>query len=193
MSNAFQETVQAFIIAQVLGVIIIIVCALIPHMRTKTRMLLWYIVVNVLQILQFWLLAARTGMLTIIAMAIRSIVLFAFSKNGKRAPVWVLLVLITLHLSAGIVAWEDWRSIFMMMAVVNVYALWQENLTIVRIAAIITSIGIGMYSLLSGAYTGAVNECIIIVSASLSLWRYRSLNQAGFRSQPPDPPPPVEE
>ena len=164
---------MTFIIVQIMGVVIIIACAIMPHMKTKSALLLCNMVANFLQIICFWLLEALTGVSTVFATTLRVVVLFLYEKQGKRAPVWVLVGLVIVHIFAVAFLWAGWVSVFLLPPLVNVYGQWQDNLQITRYAAIITALGFGVYSFASGAYTIALNETLVVCSAGLAIWRYR--------------------
>ena len=160
-------------IAQILGVITIIISVMIPHMKTKIRLLSLNLVCNVVQLSEFAVIGALTGIAGDISATIRVLVLFVFAKKCKRAPVWILFALITAHIIIIAVEWQGWLSVLMILPIASIYGQWQEKMQIIRITAIITSVGFGTYSLLSGAYTGAINDLMIITSTSFALWKFR--------------------
>jgi len=163
-----------FITAQALGVLVIIVGALIlPHMKTKARMLLCNLVSNALQIGSFLLLGAVTGVFTTSSIMFRGFVLFLFARVDKRAPIWVLIGLMALHIFMVWFGREGWISLLMLSPLVRLYGLWQDNLQFTRVSFIITALGFGIYSLISGAWIVGLNEFILIVSTTVALWRFR--------------------
>ena len=164
---------MAFVIAQIIGIIVIIIGAILsPHMKTKTSLLLCNLIANALQLISFLLLDATTGVFAVSAIAFRVFVLFLYAKFEKRAPVWVLIGLMVIHAVMVLLAWEGWVSALMLAPLVRLYGMWQDKLQITRITFIITAIGFGVYSLLSDAYVVALNELILICSTALALWRF---------------------
>jgi len=166
-----------FVIAQIFGFIVVILCMIMPHMKTKSSMLGVNLAVHILQILQFLLLSATPGVYSSISATIRSVILFLYARKQKRAPKKVLVGLIILQIGMVIYSWESWWSICVMVAVTNIYGQWQKDLKITRIMAIVTSIAFGIYSWYSGAYVGVMNELLLIYSTGFALWRFRNVKQ----------------
>ena len=164
----------SFIIAQILGVMVTIVGVILaPHMKTKASLLLCNLIANLFQLAGFFLLGAITGVFTVSSIMFRVLVLFLFARVGKRAPVWVLAGLMAVHISMVLFGWEGWISALMFAPLVRLYGMWQEKLQVTRATFIITAVGFGLYSLLSGAYVVAFNEGLLIFSSALALWRFR--------------------
>ena len=164
-----------FIVAQVFGIIVIILGAIIaPHLKTKTRLLICDMIAILFQATAFLLLGAMTGVFALGAIMSWVIVLFLYARVGKIAPVWVLIGLMIIHSLSVAISWNGWVSALMLSPLARLYGLWQGNLQRTRVTFIITAIGFGLYSLLASAYVGALNEAILIVSAIIALWRFRT-------------------
>ncbi|MCL1964738.1 MAG: YgjV family protein [Firmicutes bacterium] len=161
---------MAFVLSQIIGVIVIIVFVIAPHMKTKPALLLCIVIGNLLTVIEFLLLGAMTEVAVISISTVRSIVFFLYSRSEKRAPAWVFLLFAGMQGGAVFVTWENWVSLLMLFDVVQTYGQWQTNMKILRISAIVTSVPIAVYNILVGGYTGAVNQCCQAVSASIALW-----------------------
>jgi hypothetical protein len=161
------------IIAQLLGAGIIIVCILAPHRKTKAKIVLFFFITQFLQLLQFWMLMAYSGVGSSTAACIRSVILLIFALKHKKAPTVVFALLILMHIAAVGLTWQGAISLWLLCPICNIYGQWQDNVKVVRICAILSSIGFTAYSLISGAYVGALNEVMMITSACIALWRFR--------------------
>jgi len=168
------EFYMAFVVAQILGVLVIILGAILsPHMKTKTSLLLCNLVANALQLGSFWLLNATTGIFTVSSIMFRVFVLYLYARLDRRAPIWVLIGLMAIHTTMVLLSWEGWISLLMLSPLVRLYGMWQDKLQITRATFIITAIGFSIYSLLSSAYVVALNELILICSTAFAIWRFR--------------------
>ena len=164
-----------FIIAQVCGVIVLILGAILsPHMKTKPSLLLCNLAANIFQLISFLLLGAITGVFTVSSIMIRVFVLFLYARLEKRAPVWVLIGLMAIHTSMVLLSWEGWISALMFSPLVRLYGMWQDKLQVTRVTFIITATGFGIYSFLTGGYMLMLNELILICSTIIALWRFRA-------------------
>jgi len=161
------------IMAQIVGVILIIVCAIAPQMKTRSGMLFMSLIGNSLWILQFVLVGAMNGALTGCVSIVRTGIFYFYARFDKKAPIWVLILLMLAMIGVNAYKWNGWLSIILMFGVANVYGQWQEKKQVMRATLLWTTIFNGIYCLVTGAWTGAVNEFVQTVSASVALWRFR--------------------
>jgi len=159
--------------AQIVGVILIIVCAIAPQMKTRDGILLMSLIGNVLWMMQFAFLGATNGIVTGCVSIVRTGIIYLYARRGKEAPIWILIALIAAMIGVNIIKWNGWLSILLMMGIVNIYGQWQEKKHVMRAALVWTTIFNGIYCLVTGAWTGAVNEFLQTASAGVALWRYR--------------------
>lgn len=108
-----------------------------------------------------------------IVATVRTIVFYLFARKDKKAPFWVMLVFLLTFITSTIMTWNSWVCIFVLISAINTYGQWQNNLKIMRIAIIITTLSLGTYNILVMAYTGAINEFLQTISASIAIWRYK--------------------
>ena len=157
-------------ISQGVGVLVIIAFVIAPHMKTKTALLFCVVVGNILTVIEFLLLGATTEVAVISVSTVRSITFFFFSRVGKRAPVWLLILFIAMQGGAVFATWKSWVSLLMLFDAIQTYGQWQTDMKILRISTIVSAIPIAVYNILVGGYTGAINQCCQAVSASIALW-----------------------
>jgi len=162
-----------FIIAQIFGIIMIILDVISPQMKTKKAIIFVVIFVNLAGTLQFVFLGKWTGIITTFIALVRTLIYYFYASKSRRAPIWMLIVLMVIQLGSVIWTWDSWYAIFMLLTVANIYGQWQINSQITRGGIMITGLGIGVYSVFSEAYTGALDMALRIVSSGIALWRYR--------------------
>ena len=159
-----------FDLAQILGIVVIAIFAVAPHLKKKPEMMLCIVIGNILTVVEFALLGAATEAAVISIALVRSLAFFFYSKREKRAPVWLLVLFMAAQAGAVFVTWNDWFCLLMLFDVGQTYGQWQTDLKILRISIIVTSVPIGIYNLLVHGYTGAVNSLIQLLSAGAALW-----------------------
>ena len=162
---------MAFVLSQIIGALVIAAFAVAPHMKSKPALLLCVVIGNLLTVIEFLLLGAMTEVAVISVSTVRSIAFFLYSREGKRAPIWVFLMFAGMQGGAVFVTWKSWVSMLMLSDVIQTYGQWQPDMKTLRICTIIVSVPIAVYNMLLGGYTGAVNQCCQAGSAGVALWR----------------------
>lgn len=71
------------IIVQFLGILVIVCCVIMPHMKTKTSMLMMNFVNCMLQLISFFILNASTGVSHIIGTIVRTVVFYIYAKHAE--------------------------------------------------------------------------------------------------------------
>ncbi|MDR0483646.1 MAG: YgjV family protein [Cellulomonadaceae bacterium] len=158
------------VLSQAVGVVVIILNAIAPHRKAKSSVLLFLLLGNVLTVVQFALLGATTEVAVIAISTIRSLCFFLYSRRDKRAPLWLLAVFIALQCGAVAATWGGPLSLLVLFDVVQTYGQWQTNMKVLRMCTIVASIPLAIYDLLVKGFTGALNQIIQAVSASIALW-----------------------
>jgi len=171
---------MASTISQIIGVFAIAAFVIAPHMKKKPMLLLCVTIGNLLTVVEFSLLGSMTEVAVISVSTVRTIAFFIFSRYDKRAPVWLLISFMSMQGLAVYFTWKSWVSLLMLFDLVQTYGQWQSNMKVLRILTIIGAIPIGIYNIIVGGYTGAVNQFCQALSAAIALWHkhYRLPNQA---------------
>jgi len=157
-------------ISQIVGVFAIIAFVIAPHMKKKTNLLIFVTFGNLFTVVEFLLLSSMTEVAVISISTVRTITFFMFSRYDKRAPVWLLVVFMSMQGAAVYFTWKSWVSLLMLFDIVQTYGQWQTNMKVLRILTIIGAIPIGIYNIIVGGYTGAVNQFLQAVSSAIALW-----------------------
>lgn len=159
------------VISQIVGVFVIFAFVIAPHMKTKTALLACVVIGNLLTVVEFSLLGAMTEVAVMAVSTVRSVAFFIYSKQGKRAPVWMLILFMAMQGAAVALTWKSAVSLLMLFDIVQTYGQWQTNLKVLRFLTIVAAIPIGIYNIIVGGYTGAVNQFGQALSAAIALWR----------------------
>jgi len=176
---------MASTISQIIGVFAIFAFAIAPHMKKKPMLLMCVTFGNLLTVVEFLLLGSMTEVAVISISTVRTITFYIFSRYDKRAPIWLLISFIAMQGAAVYFTWKSWVSLLMLFDMVQTYGQWQTNMKILRICTIIGAIPIGIYNIIVGGYTGAVNQFCQAISAAIALWHKHYRHPKQTVSPPP--------
>jgi len=157
-------------LSQIIGVFAIIAFVIAPHMKKKSHLLIFVIFGNLFTVVEFLLIGSMTEVAVISISTIRTITFYVFSRYEKRAPVWLLIIFMSMQGAAVFVTWKSWVSLLMLFDILQTYGQWQTNMKVLRILTIIGAIPIGIYNIIVGGYTGAINQFLQAISSAVALW-----------------------
>jgi len=168
-------------ISQVIGILAIVAFVIAPHMKKKPEILIFIILGSLFTVVEFWLINSMTEVAVISISTVRTITFYIFSRYEKRAPIWLMFAFMAMQGAAIYFTWKSWITLLMLFELISTYGQWQTNLKLLRLLTIVASIPIGIYNILVGGYTGAVNQFLQAISAGVALWNkhYRKRGTAG--------------
>jgi len=165
------------IIAQIIGIPLIAMTLLSPHLKTRSGILFFILFANCLACIQFYFVDARAGLFGLIVTTVRSVVYWGYSCKNKKAPLIVLIFFILAQIVATFIGWSDWASALTLALLFNTYGQWQANEKRLRICLLINALFIGIYCFHIHAYTGAINKLLQAGSTVLALYRAKISTQ----------------
>lgn len=162
-----------FIIAQIIGGIVLILTVISIQFKTKEKILICQIVANTLIAIQYFLLNALTGGVVAIINTIRCIIFYYYKKKDKKPSVVFLGLFIAVAIISGVLTWQSAFSIIpIIAAIVFTYGLWQDNVKVTRICTAITAGNWIIYNVIVKAYVGAIQSLAECISAIIAIFRY---------------------
>lgn len=163
---------MSFIIAQICGGIALILTVISVQFKSKEKIVMCFILANIVVAIQYFLLNALTGAVISILNTIRCIVFYVYKKKDLKPSIIVLLIFEVVAIVSGIVSWQNiWSIIPIVVTVLYTYGLWQDNVTVIRITTGIVGFGWAVYDLIVRAFVGAIQETSQLISAIISLYR----------------------
>ena len=164
-----------FILAQICGLIALILTVISVWFKTKEKMLMCSILANIVVTIQYFLLGALTGAVIAILNTIRCLVFYFFKKKDAKPSFIVLIIFEIVAIVSGSISWQNiWSLIPIVVTVIYTYGLWQDNIKIIRITTGIVGLGWAVYNVVVRAYVGAIQEMAQFISAIIALYRNRS-------------------
>lgn len=160
------------ILAQIVGILAIVVFAISPHQKTKKKVLFLNIVASLLYALQYFLLGAFSAVATNVIGAVKNIVFHEYEKNEKDIPIMALLIYIAILVISGVLTYTNILSVFpVLLSSLSAYGVWQKNLKVYRNIVVISSVAWLIYNFVVGAYVGAIGNAFQIGSAIIAIIR----------------------
>ena len=103
---------------------------------------------------------------------IRTLIFANNTKRWAKSRLW-LYGFILIMIATGIITWKDgWSILPIIGAILSTIALWMTKEKYIRL----TSLAVGpcwmVYSLVTGAYSGALNELLAMASITIGFLRH---------------------
>ena len=160
-------------IGQALGVVAVILGFVTYQMKSPK----WLLIVNLITCgvfcAHYLLIGAISGAVMNGIGIIRNVVYTNRDKKIFSHKAWPFIFAVIMVV-AGLVTWQDWRSILMVCALfINSLALSMKNAQHIRWSLLITCPLVLIYDVLLHSYGGMVYEGMSIVSAIIGIVRFR--------------------
>lgn len=167
------------IIAQVIGIVAVIIYVLSYQQKTRRGIILFNLVARTLFCVQYFLLGAFSGAVLEIAGAVSSAV--AERKNvGIIAKCKVLFFTLTslFVVFGGLIVYENFFSLLPIFGVLlHTGALWLDEEKKIRIVSLFGSPFWFIYNINSRAYGSAVGDTMAMISIIVAMIRYKKQNE----------------
>ena len=134
--------------------------------------------------LQFFLMGAYTGALSLIINIIRNLLLLKINDWKWVKSRVTLGVIIALLLAVTLYTWDGWKSIlpFISVAVTSI-GYWTNNAQKIRLSQLFGSPCTLLYDALIHSWGGVLNESITILSIIISIFRFGWKNMGDEESE----------
>ena len=166
-----------FYIAQVLGIVAIILGFINYIVKTRGQVLFVNSVTTACFVLHYLCLGAWAGMAVNFVAFIRNIVYYYAGKKGHVSKVLSIaftVIMGAMGITVSLIAKEGWYFILSVVALmINSYAMSFQNPMNIRKSILITSPLVLVYNCFVFSVGGAVYEAVAIISAIIGLIRYK--------------------
>lgn len=159
-----------FLVAQLMGIIGLIYSITSMYKEDRRTVLILVTITNSFYLLQYSLLHAISGIVITLIAVLRGIIFYYYDKQNKNTPALILLILITLLTIISIHSYEDIYSLLTLFAGISyTYGVWQNNLKIFRITALIAPICFIIYNIHVLAYAGSLASLVEAIMALIAI------------------------
>ena len=169
----FENMDWVMLIGQMLGIVAVILGFVTYQMKSPKALLIVNMITCGVFCAHYLLIGAISGFVLNAVGFVRNIFYTNRDKKFFAHPVWPF-VFAGIMLIAGLVTWQDWRSILVICALIlNSLALSLKNAQHIRWSLLITCPMVMIYDVLLHSYGGIVYEGMSIVSAIIGIIRFR--------------------
>ena len=162
---------KQFIIAQIIGIIALIVLMLSFQKNEKKVLLKYQIFSSLLYALQYIFLGAYTGSLMNLTCMARNCI---FNKyNNRKIPFYWLVLIIALMIIFSLITYIGVISLLPMFAVILYsIAIWYGNLKLIRCTEVFSCSLFIVYNIKVLAITGLIATIIELIAALIAIFRF---------------------
>lgn len=161
-----------FIVAQIIGGIVLILTVISVQFKTKEKILMCQIIANILIAVQYFLLNALTGGVVSVINVIRCVIFYFYKKKNMKPSIVFLVIFVIVAIISGILTWQNVFSIIpIIAAIIFTYGLWQDNITVTRVCTAITAGNWTIYNIIVKAYAGMVQSISELISSIIAIIR----------------------
>ena len=156
--------------SQIIGIVAIVISVMSMLFKSKTNILLFTIIYNILTLTSYLLLGKYLGSILVGILTLKSIIYYLFALKKAKPNIYVLIVLEIAILTTSIFLWQSWPDIFILISsLINTYTTWQDNVKIIKISAIISAVLLILYDAFIGAYVYIISETLYGGAAIFSI------------------------
>ena len=159
-----------FIIAQVIGILALIILMLSFQKNEKKLLLKYQTISSFLYALQYTFLGAYTGSLMNLTCMARN---FIFNKYNNKVPIYWLIIIVLLMITFSLITYVGIISLLPMFAVVLYsIAVWHGNLKLIRYTEVFSCCLFIVYNIKVLAITGLIATIIELIAALIAIYRF---------------------
>lgn len=160
------------------GIIQIIICSIAFFFKEKRHFLICNCTYNLILVLQYLIQGYFTELTLIFIDISRAILFYMFEVKNKKPNVYIIVVIEILYLIVGIITFENWFSIFVIISsMLGTFAQWQSNMFVLRVSYIICSVLLILNYIFTGLYATIIAESISLMSALISIIKYSIIDK----------------
>ena len=157
------------IIAQVFSAIAYILFLFCYHGKNMKSLLTIKLTADIFGTMSYILLGAYSGMAMNIISGIRGIIYLNNDKKFFKHKIWMFIFMF-ISLFSAVITWKSFYSILPAIAgAISTYSLWQKNIKVARIIALLINILLFSYNLCVGSYPGMLGEALGFISVTSAL------------------------
>ena len=173
----FENIDWIMLIGQFLGVVAVILGFITYQMKSPKALLIVNMITCGVFCAHYLLIGAISGFVLNAVGMVRNVFYTNRDKKFFASPIWPF-VFAAIMLVAGLLTWQDWRSILVICAlIINSLALSMKNAQHIRWSLLITCPLVMIYDVLLHSYGGFVYEGMSIISAIIGIIRFRKTGQ----------------
>lgn len=154
-----------YLISQGLVILATIFISVTYFEKNRKNILILFIFYSVLYGIHYLLLSALTGFFMNMVSIGRNIIFYRHEKKKQENSIYFLIILFIIIILFGVFSYNDMFSIISMSAsLISTYSVWQRNIKVYRILAIIVSICFIIYAIHINSLFAIITEVILLMA-----------------------------
>lgn len=158
--------------AQVVGIVGIVLSLLSFQLKQRKHIMLFQMTASLMFSVQLFMVGAITGGCLDLISFVRTLI---FANNSKKwaSSRWWLYGFVVVMIATGILTWKDpWSLLPIAGSILSTVALWMKKEQHIRLLSLFVGPCWMVYNVVTGAYTGALNEVLAMTSIVIGLLRH---------------------
>lgn len=161
------------IIAQIIGVIALIITMISVHQTEKRKMLLLQILSNFAYFSQYICLSAWSGAAITSLAILRCVVFYYYDEKHKDKSIAILIAISLIMIICGILTYDGILSVIpVLIGLAYTYSMWQNNMKIFRIVSVIAPLCWIVYNVYVSAFVATIASIFEFTSAFFAVLRF---------------------
>lgn len=164
---------NSFIIAQIFGVIGIILSVLSMQMNTKKRIMIVLLFLNLSSALNFFFLKSMSGCYICLFAVLETFINYLFDNKQKRVPIYIIIFYVVVNILLGLISFNSLLDILPIICALLFCAsvCAQKESTIRKLMFSNQSIWL-VYDIIVKAYMFSISNILTLISIIISFIRY---------------------
>lgn len=159
-----------YLISQGLVILATIFISVTYFEKNRKNILILFISYSVLYGIHYLLLSALTGFFMNMVSIGRNIIFYRHEKKKQENSIYFLIILFIIIILFGVFSYNDMFSIISMSAsLLSTYSIWQRNIKVYRVLAIIVSICFIIYAIHINSLFAIITEVILLMAEFIGI------------------------
>lgn len=162
-----------FIAAQIFGILVIIANVLSMQMKKKKQIIFMFVLANLFSAINFVLLESYSGAIICFFAIVQTYINKIFENREKRIPNIVIEIYIIISIILGAITFKNIIDILpIMCSILYTITIVQNKEKNIRKITLINIIIWLIYDITCKAYTTAISDTIMIISALIGIYKF---------------------
>jgi hypothetical protein len=162
-----------FILAQFLGILVIIANVLSMQMKNKKQIIFMFILANLFSAINFILLQGYSGAIICFFAIIQTFINKTFEKREREVPKTVIGIYVVISIILGIITFNSFIDIIPIICSIlySITIIQDKEKNIRKISLLNITLWV-IYDIICQAYTAAISDSLMTISTIVGMYRF---------------------
>lgn len=163
----------SFWIAQILGIIGIIINVISMQLNDKKKILICYIAANWIFAINFYLLNAYTGAIICFISGFETFINNLYNNKSKKIPKWLIFIYFVVSVTLGIYTYSAFVDFIPIIgSILFIGAISVNKESTIRKVTLINMIMWTIYDIFVKSYFAAISDFLMMISSIIGIFRF---------------------